>query len=89
MQKHFDLFEKWIFKISKEIILLSSKHLLVSSFYRLNTLCMRIAIKIGYFNVIFIFKLFKLLSLFSAYLKKYLFLLVNKRLYEESKKVRR
>ena len=53
MQKHFELFEKWLYKFSKEVILLSSKYLLISGFYKLNTLCMRIAIKIGYFNVSF------------------------------------
>ena len=51
MQKHFELFEKWLYKFSKEVILLSSKYPLISGFYKLNTLCMRIAIKIGYFNV--------------------------------------
>lgn len=52
MQKHFDLFEKFMYKFSKEVILLSSKNVLISSFYRLGTLCMRVAIKIGYFSVI-------------------------------------
>ena len=55
MQKHYNLFEKWLFKFSKEVILLSSKNGLISGFYKLNTLCMRIAVKIGYFNVSFIF----------------------------------
>jgi hypothetical protein len=58
MQKHFELFEKWLYKFSKEIILLSSKYSLISGFYKLNTLCMRIAIKIGYFNVKKYFVLF-------------------------------
>lgn len=51
IHKQYDLFEKWMFKFSKEIISLSSKYTLISGFYKLNTLCMRIAIKIGYFNV--------------------------------------
>ena len=51
LQKHFNLFEKWIYKFSKEIIILSSNNVLISGFYKLNSLCMRIAIKIGYFNV--------------------------------------
>jgi len=55
MQKHFELFEKWLYKFSKEIILLSSKYPLISGFYKLNTLCMRIGIRIGYFNVKFLF----------------------------------
>jgi DNA-dependent protein kinase catalytic subunit len=49
--KHLKLFEKWLFKFSKEIIFLSSKYPFISGFYKLVTLCMRIAIKIGYFKV--------------------------------------
>lgn len=37
-------------KFSKEIILLSSRFPLISGFYKLNTLCMKIAIKIDYFT---------------------------------------
>ena len=51
LKKHFELFEKWMFKFSKEIIVLSSKYPLISGFYKLNTLCMKIAIRIGYFSV--------------------------------------
>ncbi|CAF0815340.1 unnamed protein product [Brachionus calyciflorus] len=50
LQKDFDLFEKWVFRFSKELILLSSKHSLISGFYKLNTMIMKIAVKIGYFN---------------------------------------
>ncbi len=56
MQKHHYLFEKWIYKYSKEIIKLSSSNSLISGFYKLNTLCMRIAVKIDYFSVKFSFK---------------------------------
>lgn len=52
IQKHYDLFERWLFRFSKEIILLSSKYFLLSGFYKLNTLCMRIAIRLEYFKVI-------------------------------------
>ena len=40
-----------MFKFSKEIIVLSSKYPLISGFYKLNTLCMKIAIRFGYFSV--------------------------------------
>lgn len=52
--KHLKLFEKWLYKFSKEIIVLSSKYPFISGFYKLVTLCMRISIKIGYFNVLII-----------------------------------
>ena len=52
MQKHFNLFEKWIYKFSREVILLSSKYPFISGFYKLISLCMRIAIKTNYFHVI-------------------------------------
>jgi len=52
MQKHFNLFEKWIYKFSREVILLSSKYPFISGFYKLISLCMRIAIKTNYFQVI-------------------------------------
>jgi hypothetical protein len=55
MQKHFNLFEKWIYRFSKEIIKLSSAHSHISGFYRLNTLCMKISIKIDFFKVSFNF----------------------------------
>lgn len=55
MQKHFNLFEKWIYRFSKEIIQLSSAHSHISGFYRLNTLCMKISIKIDFFKVSFNF----------------------------------
>ena len=51
--KHLKLFEKWFYKFSKEIIVLSSKYPLISGFYKLVTLCMRISIKIGYFDASF------------------------------------
>lgn len=51
MNKNLDLFEKWLFKLSKEIILLSTRHCLISGFYKLATLVMKMAVKIGYFNV--------------------------------------
>ncbi|RNA36044.1 DNA-dependent kinase catalytic subunit-like [Brachionus plicatilis] len=43
MNKNFDLFEKWLFKLSKEIILLSTSHCLISGFYKLATLIMKMA----------------------------------------------
>jgi DNA-dependent protein kinase catalytic subunit len=52
MQKHFNLFEKWIYKFSREVIMLSSKYPLISGFYKLIALCMRIANKTKYFHVI-------------------------------------
>jgi len=55
MQKHFNLFEKWIYRFSKEIIQLSSAHSHIGGFYRLNTLCMKISIKIDFFKVSFNF----------------------------------
>lgn len=51
INKHNELFEKWLFKFSKEIILLSSKYPFISGFYKLTTLCMKIATNIGYFKV--------------------------------------
>ncbi len=55
MQKHFNLFKKWIYRFSKEIIQLSSAHSHIGGFYRLNTLCMKISIKIDFFKVSFNF----------------------------------
>lgn len=39
-------------KFSKEVILLSSRFPLISGFYKLNTLCMKIATKIDYFTFV-------------------------------------
>ena len=51
--KNLKLFEKWMNKFSKEIIVLSSKYPFISGFYKLVTLCMRISVKIRYFDVSF------------------------------------
>ena len=51
IHKHVHLFDKWLFKLSTEVLLLSSKYPLISGFYKLKTLCMHVAIKRNYFSV--------------------------------------
>ena len=41
---------KWLLKLSQELILLSSRFPLISGFYKLATLCMRLATTTGYFS---------------------------------------
>ncbi|ESO96748.1 hypothetical protein LOTGIDRAFT_143667, partial [Lottia gigantea] len=49
--KHINLFENWIFTFSHNIILLSTQNPLVSGFYKLLALCMKISNKLAYFQV--------------------------------------
>jgi DNA-dependent protein kinase catalytic subunit len=55
IDNNFNLFHKWMFKFIKEIITFSNNFPFISAFYKLNTLAMRIAIKIDYFAVEFLF----------------------------------
>ena len=52
LSKNYEKFDKWTLKLSKEVILLSSRNPLISSFYKLNTLIMKISVKNRYFEVI-------------------------------------
>ncbi|KAK6170524.1 hypothetical protein SNE40_018898 [Patella caerulea] len=45
-----ELFEKWIFTFSHNIILLSTKNPLVSGFYKFLAMCMKISNKLSYFQ---------------------------------------
>lgn len=44
------MFEHWVYTFGREIIIQSSKHPLVSGFYKLLATCLKICKRIGYFS---------------------------------------
>jgi DNA-dependent protein kinase catalytic subunit len=51
IEANLKLFDKWMFRFVREIIVYCNNYPFISAFYKLNTLAMRIAVKIDYFNV--------------------------------------
>ena len=52
-EKQIYMFERWVYSFGHQIILLSSKFPLVSGFYKLLAVCMKICSKLKYFKVKF------------------------------------
>ena len=48
------MFEHWVYTFGREVIVQSSSHPLVSGFYKLLGMCLKMCKKLGYFQVSYI-----------------------------------